>query len=157
MKWLLVIGRLQNRCGDTFLFYFFGNLFIFWVGGYMYTQLLVPDQTSQTRSMVAKRALTNQTFKPLFENTRWQNATRSRSFGYNWASYYSQKEENLKWQRADLRRRAQRPGTRNQEPGTGEVFFLSLMIYDACRQCVECGSLPINVFLCILHHPTKWL
>ena len=47
----LVIGRLQNRCGDALV----SPLFI-----YMYTWLLEPDQMSHVPSMVAKRGLTNQ-------------------------------------------------------------------------------------------------
>ena len=64
--WYLVIGWLQNWCGDTFFIFifflgFFEILFFVakqWKTWYMYTRLLEPDQISHTQSMVAKRGLT---------------------------------------------------------------------------------------------------
>ena len=49
----LVIGRLQNRCGDT--------LFLYTGTSSCIRIFLEPDQISQTQSMVAKRGLTNHT------------------------------------------------------------------------------------------------
>ena len=57
--WFLVIGWLQNRCGDMFFFLmFFGHLYFLPIGKYV-IHCIRGDHISHVQSMVAKRGLTN--------------------------------------------------------------------------------------------------
>ena len=76
--WFLVIGRLQNRCGDAL--YFLGNLFFLPTSEIRDTRLLEPDQISHTQSMVAKRGHTNQAN---VHTPTWKSSNQSSNFGCN--------------------------------------------------------------------------
>ena len=106
--WFLIIGQLQNRCGDAFyLFYFFGNLFFLssfffflfsffgnqWITWYM---VIGTRPISHTQIMVAKRGLTNRAdvyVKMSLKNTARQNSNRSSNFGCNWTLFHSKKNK----------------------------------------------------------------
>ncbi len=102
----LVVGWLQNWCGDMLHFFFWGGGGVIFVLPssekknvihtciHMCMWLLEPDQISYTQSMVAKRDLTNRANVHTIRKTqRSRIPINPANFGCNWTSFHSQKNE----------------------------------------------------------------
>ena len=99
----LVIGRLQNQCGDVFFFFFFffSAIIFFCQQGYMWDIVYAGTKFPIHKVWWLREASQNrQTFIPLRENvvqsTARQNSNRSSNFGCNWPSFHSKKKRKLK-------------------------------------------------------------